>query len=84
MPESNFFERFVSWYSQLFSSVPVETMVLILFPIAIWSVVWQIIALWKAYTLRHWNWLIVLLLVNAFGILQIIYIYKVARKSERT
>ena len=48
------------------------------------SVLWTIplkgIALWKSAQLSHKKWFIVLLVVNTFGILEIIYIYFVAKK----
>lgn len=45
-----------------------------------WSLVWKGIALWKSARLSHKKWFIALLIVNTVGILEIIYIYFVARK----
>lgn len=50
--------------------------------LALWSIVWKGIALWKAARLSHMKWFIVLLVVNTIGILEIIYIFLVAKKSE--
>jgi hypothetical protein len=49
----------------------------------IWSLIWKGIALWKAGRLGQKVWFIVLLIVNTVGILDIIYIYSVAKKREK-
>ena len=46
----------------------------------VWTIVWKGIALWKAAQLGHRRWFVVLLILNTLGILEIIYIYFVARK----
>ena len=46
----------------------------------VWSLIWKGLALWKAARLSSKWWFIILLVVNTFGILEIIYIYFVARK----
>lgn len=48
--------------------------------IAIWSIPWKGVALWKAAQLSHKKWFILLLIVNTLGILDIIYIRFIARK----
>jgi hypothetical protein len=58
------------------NSIPVWVLVLI----TLWSIPWKGIALWKAAQLSHKKWFIILLLANTIGILDIIYIYFVARK----
>jgi len=45
----------------------------------IWSIIWKGLALWKAARLSNKWWFLVLLVVNTLGILEIIYIYFVAR-----
>ncbi len=52
--------------------------------IMLWSIIWKGIALWKAGRLGQKAWFVILLVVNTFGILEIIYIFAVARKKERT
>jgi hypothetical protein len=47
---------------------------------SIWSLCWKGVALWKAAQLSHKRWFVVLLLVNTFGILDIIYIRFIATK----
>jgi uncharacterized membrane protein YiaA len=48
-----------------------------------WSFVWKGIALWKAARLSHRNWFIALLVMNTMGLLEIAYIFLVARKAEQ-
>lgn len=46
----------------------------------IWSLIWKGLSLWKAAQLSHKKWFILLLVVNTFGILDIIYLQFVAKK----
>ena len=50
------------------------------FLLMVWAVAWKGIALWKAGRLSHKVWFIVLLLANTAGILEMFYIYFIARK----
>jgi hypothetical protein len=43
--------------------------------IAIWSLIWKGIALWKAGRKNQPIWFIVLLVINTLGILEILYIF---------
>jgi methionyl-tRNA synthetase len=58
--------------------LPISTWVLAL--LVVWSVIWKGLALWKSARLSNKWWFIILLVVNTVGILDIIYIYFVARK----
>lgn len=48
----------------------------------IWSLVWKGFALWKSAELRQKYWFMVMLVVNTMGILEIIYIFAVAKKYK--
>ena len=48
--------------------------------IIVWIFIWKGIALWKSARLSHKKWFVTLLIINTFGILEIIYIYFVARQ----
>jgi hypothetical protein len=48
--------------------------------IVLWSIPWKGFALWKAARLSHKWWFVFLLVLNTVGILEIIYIFVVARK----
>ena len=52
----------------------------ILLAIVAWTVPWKGIALWKAAQLSHRGWFIAILILNTLGILDIIYIFFVAKK----
>ena len=60
----------------LFDGFPVWLFVLV----TLWSIPWKGMALWKSAQLSHKRWFILLLIVNTFGILDIIYIRFVATK----
>ncbi len=44
-----------------------------------WSLVWKGVALWKSAQNSQKNWFIFFLIVNTFGILEIIYIFHFAK-----
>ncbi len=48
----------------------------------IWTLVWKGFALWKAAELRQKYWFIAILIINTLGILEIIYLFLVARKYK--
>ncbi|MBS3079868.1 hypothetical protein J4221_00180 [Candidatus Pacearchaeota archaeon] len=49
--------------------------IIILAIVAIWSIIWKGIALWKSAKKNHLVWFIVFLITNTIGILEILYIY---------
>lgn len=49
--------------------------------IVVWSLFWKGMALWKAATKRHLVWFVLLLIINTFGILEILYIFWLNRWS---
>ncbi len=59
----------------LFLANPILSTVLVA-----WTILWKGIALWQSARLSHKRWFIVLLLLNTVGILDIIYLYFVAKK----
>ena len=50
----------------------------------VWLIAWKGVALWNAARLSQKKWFIVLLIVNTLGILEIIYIFSVAKKYKVT
>ncbi len=48
----------------------------------VWSLVWKGLALWQSAGLRQKYWFIAILIINTLGILEIIYIFFVARKYK--
>jgi len=47
----------------------------------IWSLIWKGFALWKSARLNQPIWFVVLLVVNTFGILEILYIFVLSKMS---
>jgi len=54
----------------------------LLVPLVGWSLVWKAIALWKAARRYHLGWFIILAIVNTAAILEIIYIFLVAKGRD--
>jgi len=54
-----------------------------LLTIAIWTLVWKGLALWKSSKKNHLTWFVILLIVNTVGILEILYIYVFSKMGKR-
>lgn len=59
-----------------------ETIVILAVINILWVLPWKGIALWKSARLSHTRWFIALLVLNTFAILEIYYIYFVAKKYK--
>jgi hypothetical protein len=46
----------------------------------LWSLMWKGMALWNASKHNQRNWFIVLLILNTIGILEIVYLFRFAKK----
>ena len=55
---------------------------ILLILIIIWSLVWKALALWSAARIGHKGWFTAMLIINLFGIPEMIYLYFVARKFK--
>ncbi|OWK26714.1 MAG: hypothetical protein US76_02745 [Parcubacteria group bacterium GW2011_GWA2_38_13b] len=55
---------------------------LFLFLVAIWTLPWKGIALWKAARGEHRIWFIVLLIANTLALLEILYIFIFSKKVQ--
>jgi len=49
----------------------------------VWVLPWKGVALWKAAHLSQKGWFVALLILNTLAILEIIYIFFVAKKHEQ-
>lgn len=49
--------------------------------IVIWSLIWKGLALWHSARKGEYIWFVVILLVNSVGILDIIYLFLIAKKK---
>lgn len=54
-----------------------DSLIFILF---LWSLFWKGIALWKAAQHHQRNWFVVMLVLNTFGILELVYLFRFAKK----
>ena len=52
--------------------------------LAIWSIIWKGIALWKAAQNGSKPWFVVMLVLNTVGILEIVYIFYFANRKKKT
>jgi len=57
--------------------------ILIFSLLVLWSSVWKAIALWKAARRGDVAWYVILLLLNTLGILEIIYIFAIAKTEKK-
>ena len=46
----------------------------------VWSLLWKGLALWRAANLKQRNWFISILILNTLGIVEIVYLFKFAKK----
>jgi hypothetical protein len=53
----------------------------LLIVLSIWSLIWKGVALWKSSKYDQRNWFIALLVINTFGILELLYLFRFAKKS---
>jgi hypothetical protein len=49
--------------------------------LALWTIPWKVYAAWTAAKRGDKKWFVVLLILNTVGILEIFYIFKIAKKS---
>ncbi|MFA6270380.1 MAG: DUF5652 family protein [Candidatus Paceibacterota bacterium] len=57
---------------------------LLILVVALWTIVWKGMALWKAAQEKNKVWFVVLLLVNTVGILDILYLYVFSKRKSVT
>jgi hypothetical protein len=50
--------------------------------VALWTIPWKGVALWKAAQNKEKPWFIVILLVNTLAILEILYIFLFQKKKK--
>ena len=62
-----------------FAFSPLINILLVL--IIIWTIVWKVYAVWTAVKHNHKKWFVALIILNTFAILEIFYIFKIAKKS---
>lgn len=48
--------------------------------VLIWKLIWKGLGLWRAGKFEQKNWFIAILLLDTFGIIEIVYLFKYAKK----
>jgi len=54
---------------------------IILLLLTVWSLIWKGIALWKSAGNKQKKWFISMLILNTFGILEIVYIFYFSKEK---
>ena len=55
---------------------------LIVLVLIAWSLTWKGLALWRSAQLGQKPWFIAILILNTFGIIEIIYLFVIAKKYK--
>jgi len=54
----------------------------VIFLLALWTIPWKGVALWRAAGNKHLAWFICILIFNTLAILEIIYIFGFSKKKS--
>ena len=65
-------------YSPYFTSVSFNVFLVV---VLLWTIPWKLYAVWMAAKRDQKKWFVALLLLNTLAILEIFYIFKIAKKS---
>ena len=57
---------------------------LVLTLIAVWTLPWKGVALWKAARLKQKGWFVTLLIINTLALLDILYIFVFSKKKKNS
>lgn len=75
----NYYQMSDAQFIELMRDPKFQTIMIIM---AVWSLIWKGIALWKASKNNSKPWFIALLMVNTVGILEMIYIFYFSKKNK--
>jgi len=67
----------MNFYTSIIAFLNANPMVMYL--LTIWTVIWKGLALWKSAQRQEKIWFVVLLIVNTFGLLEILYLFVFSR-----
>lgn len=56
---------------------------IVIITLAIWSLPWKAVALWRAARNNHVAWFIIFMIVNTIAILEIFYIFVWGKSDEK-
>ena len=60
-----------------------STQVYVFTALAVWSLFWKGLALWKAASQKDKIWFVVLLIVNTLGLLEILYLFVFSKYTKK-
>jgi hypothetical protein len=60
-----------------------QTNIWLLLFVIVWVMPWKIYATWTASKLNHKIWFVVLFIFNTFAILEILYVFFIAKKTPK-
>ncbi len=69
-------------FSAAFAGVAVLVGVIVFLAVLAWSLYWKGRALWIAARRKELAWFILILLINTLGVLEIVYIYFIAKDKK--
>ncbi len=72
------------WFSSQPWAMVRPGMAILLGLLVVWSIVWKGLALWRAARRGQSVWFVVFMLVNTFGILEILYLYVFSKNHAST
>lgn len=79
----NFWDNFFqSWTMPLVGGVLIALGGFLIALVALWTIFWKGMALWKSARLGHKYWFVALLVINTLGVLEILYIYFWSKKAK--
>lgn len=58
------------------------TQIIIIALVVLWTIPWKGVALWKAARNKDTVWFVLLLLLNTFAVLEILYIFIFAKRAQ--
>jgi len=61
----------------LLTKIPLSVVILV----TIWTLFWKGYAVWTAVKNNHKGWFVAVLILNTFGILEIVYLFAIAKKK---
>jgi hypothetical protein len=58
-----------------------DNSLILLLVLFLWAIPWKIYAVWLAVKHNHKQWFVALIILNTVGILEIFYVFRIAKKS---
>lgn len=66
--------------TEILNSTNASLMLILL--LALWTLPWKAIALWKAARRKETVWFVILMILNTIGLLEIVYIFIISKNQS--